>query len=150
MREERSVVPHVTERISYFQQDSILQSFNAHEAAYVRGGTYNRIRRTARGPFFPPNLFLFSIRDRVTWLWNLSKEPAPRFLERRLRRKVYAKYLWIFRDSWYVFGTSCYYLDNMNLIIWHSFLVVTWRIFSKSYDFEAQSICCRIDKKCFK
>lgn len=93
MREEWNVVPHVMERILYFQQDLILQSFNAHGAAYVRRGTYNRIRRMAWGLFFPPNLFLFSIRDRVTWFWNLSKEPAPRFLERRLRRKVYAKYL---------------------------------------------------------
>lgn len=42
------------------------------------------------------------------------RSPTPWFLERRLRRKVYAKYLRIFWDSWYVFGTS--YISNMDTL----------------------------------
>lgn len=91
MHEERSIQCY--ERISYFRQNLILYNSNTHGATYIHMRTYNCTpRRTARGPFFRPNLFLLPIRDRVTWFWNLSKEPASWFLERRLKRKVYAKY----------------------------------------------------------
>lgn len=67
-------------KISYFQQDSTLQSFNACEAAYVHTREHITILggRTAREDFSSlPTFFPSAIRDRVTWLWNLSKEPAP-------------------------------------------------------------------------
>lgn len=89
--------------ISYFRQDLTLQSFNAREAAYVHTRTHNVTRQNGEDFSSLPTFFPSAIRDRVTWFWNLSKEPAPWFLERRLRRKVYAKYLRIFRGSWYVF-----------------------------------------------
>lgn len=108
--------------------------------------------RTVREDFSSlPTFFPSAIRDRVTWLWNLSKERAPWFLERRLRRKVYAKYLRIFATPRFLlrFWASCYYLDNIVLT-----QPSRCQIFQESYEIlkceATQNVCYQIDNKCLE
>lgn len=102
--------------------------FNVRRATYVRTKAYNRAREEEEkkgnggGPSVPRSLFLFPIRDRVTWFWNLSKEPDFVISRAKIAAKSVCKVPADFPRFPLRFQASCYYLGNIDLTQSHSLL----------------------------
>lgn len=100
----------------HISRNSILQSFNACEAAYVHTRTPKHTRESgARGLFFPPNLFPFrDSRSRYMVLESFQGADSVIFRAKSEAKSV-CKVPPDFSRFLVRFWASCYYLDNIDL-----------------------------------